>query len=342
MYVCQYCGTKYTVEEAKKMMIEGTVDVSGSTVKVDNSDELNNLYELARRAKQTDDFESALKYYDLILLKDPTSWEATFHSAYFKSINCKVAEIASALVSLMKSLNPTLMLVNEHLDSVEKQNEAISEITAGCFLIANLFNKSAQEHYNQIDSSIRYKYKEEMAINRIACHHLMYSLGDEIEKIFNNEEIKSKAATAWMSGIQLHYDLTRIMPNKTDAISQISSYANKVKKYNPEYESPLDKVKSTSTGASASAGGCYIATCVYGSYDCPQVWTLRRYRDYTLALTWYGRTFIRFYYSVSPTIVKLFGDKKWFQRIFKSRLDKMVEELNSQGYAETPYNDKEW
>ena len=25
--------------------------------------------------------------------------------------------------------------------------------------------------------------------------------------------------------------------------------------------------------------GCYIATCVYGSYDCPQVWILRRYRD---------------------------------------------------------------
>ncbi len=32
--------------------------------------------------------------------------------------------------------------------------------------------------------------------------------------------------------------------------------------------------------------GCYIATCVYGSYDCPQVWTLRRFRDYTLDETW--------------------------------------------------------
>ena len=34
--VCQNCGMKYSVEEAKKMMIEGTVDVQG-TVKVDNS-----------------------------------------------------------------------------------------------------------------------------------------------------------------------------------------------------------------------------------------------------------------------------------------------------------------
>ena len=38
MFVCQSCGTKYSVEEAKKLMIEGTVDVSGSTVKVDYDD----------------------------------------------------------------------------------------------------------------------------------------------------------------------------------------------------------------------------------------------------------------------------------------------------------------
>lgn len=35
MFVCQSCGTKYTLEEAKKLMIEGTVEVTG-TVTVDN------------------------------------------------------------------------------------------------------------------------------------------------------------------------------------------------------------------------------------------------------------------------------------------------------------------
>ena len=53
VFVCQSCGTKYSVEEAKKMMVEGTVDVKG-TVKVDTSDELKNLYEIARRAKDSD------------------------------------------------------------------------------------------------------------------------------------------------------------------------------------------------------------------------------------------------------------------------------------------------
>lgn len=30
---------------------------------------------------------------------------------------------------------------------------------------------------------------------------------------------------------------------------------------------------------SSSNDGCYIATSVYGSYDCPEVWNLRCFRD---------------------------------------------------------------
>jgi hypothetical protein len=89
-------------------------------------------------------------------------------------------------------------------------------------------------------------------------------------------------------------------------------------------------------------GGCYIATAVYGSYDCPQVWTLRRYRDFTLAATWYGRVFIRAYYAVSPTLVKWFGKTGWFKRLWKTKLDKMVSCLNAQGVENTFYEDRHW
>ena len=60
VFVCQSCGTKYSVEEAKKMMVEGTVNVEG-TIKIDKSDELQNLYEIARRAKLTDNIEQAVE-----------------------------------------------------------------------------------------------------------------------------------------------------------------------------------------------------------------------------------------------------------------------------------------
>ena len=92
----------------------------------------------------------------------------------------------------------------------------------------------------------------------------------------------------------------------------------------------------------SSSGGCYIATCVYGSYDCPEVWTLRRYRDYTLAETWYGRAFIKTYYAISPTLVKWFGHTEWFKKMWQGKLDRMVANLQANGVESTPYEDKEW
>lgn len=85
--------------------------------------------------------------------------------------------------------------------------------------------------------------------------------------------------------------------------------------------------------------GCYIATAVYGSYDCPQVWILRRYRDNYLARHFLGQIFIRLYYSVSPHFVKWFGDKKWFNCLFHKPLDLFVNNLYRRGYADTPYQD---
>ena len=88
--------------------------------------------------------------------------------------------------------------------------------------------------------------------------------------------------------------------------------------------------------------GCYVATAVYGSYDCPSVWTLRRFRDDTLAKTWCGRVFIRVYYTVSPTLVRRFGKCSWFRNLWKPILDRMVEKLNRKGVENTPYEDQEW
>lgn len=86
---------------------------------------------------------------------------------------------------------------------------------------------------------------------------------------------------------------------------------------------------------------CYVATCVYGSYDCPQVWTLRRYRDNYLAKSIFGRAFIRTYYAISPTLVKWFGNTNSFKKLWKPILDQMVLRLNEKGIENTPYRDKD-
>lgn len=108
-----------------------------------------------------------------------------------------------------------------------------------------------------------------------------------------------------------------------------------------DLESRIQKWKP-SFKISAKSGGCYVATCVYGSYDCPEVWTLRRFRDNTLGATWYGRAFIRTYYAISPTIVKWFGNTAWFKKMWKGTLDRMVKNLEESGVENTPYQDKNW
>lgn len=80
----------------------------------------------------------------------------------------------------------------------------------------------------------------------------------------------------------------------------------------------------------------------YCSYDCPQVWTLRRFCDYTLSKAWYGRAFIRTYYAISPTLVKWFGHTGWFKRMWKGKLDRLVVSLNAGGVEDTPYEDQCW
>lgn len=96
---------------------------------------------------------------------------------------------------------------------------------------------------------------------------------------------------------------------------------------------------TSSSGYNNGGGGCYVATAVYGSYDCPEVWTLRRFRDLYLSKSWYGRAFISIYYAVSPTLVKFFGETGWFKQFWKNRLDKWVASLKRKGYSDRPYHD---
>jgi hypothetical protein len=118
-------------------------------------------------------------------------------------------------------------------------------------------------------------------------------------------------------------------------------YAKLTKVY-IQYMDGTDETVPVSQVTLLRIAGCYVATAVYGSYDCPEVWTLRRYRDYTLAETWYGRAFIKIYYAISPSLVKWFGHTEWFKKMWKGKLDRMVSELQSKGVESTPYEDRVW
>lgn len=75
VFVCQTCGCKYSIEEAKKMMVEGTVEVTG-TVKVDNSAAIENYLDMARNAIDAGNNKEADEYCNKIIEMDTANWEA--------------------------------------------------------------------------------------------------------------------------------------------------------------------------------------------------------------------------------------------------------------------------
>ena len=75
VFVCQTCGTKYSVEEAKKMMIEGTVEVQG-TVKIDSTASKDNYLDMANSAYQSGNKAEAEMYANKVIEIDPTNYQA--------------------------------------------------------------------------------------------------------------------------------------------------------------------------------------------------------------------------------------------------------------------------
>ena len=143
------------------MMVEGTVDVTGSTVKVDTSGELANLYQIARRAKDDNNGENAAKYYDMVLMKDPTSWEASFYVVYFKAMECKIAQIQSAGISVANCIDTVLKLIKDNVSSKDEQKAAYTEVANRVMVISGMLFNGAKNHYDGIDIQIRSNYTQE-------------------------------------------------------------------------------------------------------------------------------------------------------------------------------------
>lgn len=284
-FVCQTCGTKYSVEEAKKMMIEGTVDVQG-TVKVDNSAFVEKYLANARRALEKEDWEEVEKYYNMVEQNSPHNMEAVFFSSYGKAMLSMTDSDYYKRQQKFTVLNKSISVINDYFEETKEDKKVI--------------------------------------LRRISAYiKKMYN----VTFVYNTGVVAGVGSKSWCKQL-----LNSVRDAFLTELKQIAA------KHNDSYIQEL----INETQATQAAGGCYVATCVYGSYDCPQVWTLRRYRDDTLGSTWYGRAFIKLYYAISPTLVKWFGKTKWFKKMWKGKLDRMVKKLQDNGVENTPYDDKDW
>lgn len=351
---CSFCGTKVMQE---KIVVEHK-----GTVKIDNSDYLENLYNLARRSLECEEYKSAEDYYKKILLEDSNSAEAAIYSLVCEGRRIhSYKQIPAYVVRLSKCMNSLFELVEydeKYLEFLVSVNYHVTD------LCAELTHEILTPTYMKFkDNSSQVALNERMEISDIyLCLATTIALYLRRTELFCMQSPDSKFGgfteeqKETINGIcemvllirQLAMiakkndgaDCSKIIADAKEFHSWAVSKGFDVKL--PEDFSEAPKVNNTGATSQESKGGCYVATAVYGSYDCPQVWTLRRYRDNVLAKTWYGRAFIRMYYAVSPTLVKWFGDTDWFKNMWKGKLDRMVADFRNKGIESTPYEDKNW
>ncbi|MBQ9158952.1 MAG: hypothetical protein IJ136_06485 [Erysipelotrichaceae bacterium] len=338
-FICKYCGTKYSPEQAKKLTIEGKVDVSGSTVKIDKSAIIDNLYGLARKAREEKNAENGERYYSEILVENPDDWEAYFYSTYYKCMQCKIIEIEKASALLQNCLFNTCKLFTKNTPK-NVWTKIIIQLTEDIVKISLLFVKGATDHFNKyyVAAGTPESMRNELRNRIVASISLLSIAQDYFSTISEDEDVKRFCnifAETEIDILSATIDYFHLDPTVQEQMFQLANFAEeKIKKFEPNYKKPDKLIKKS--------GGCYIATFVYGSYDCPEVWTLRRYRDYSLAETWYGRIFIKAYYAISPKLVKICGKTEWFKKMWKPALDRMVQNLIEKGYSTEPYQDKQW
>lgn len=200
-------------------------------------------------------------------------------------------------------------------------------MTAGIFnMLAVTISNEAQESVNRVMQRVEHTPQNQ----RLS---LLAELMGAINSAISDLEF-SKKVLGRLKNMQIDLTLRSTINQNYSGVSSTISSLNQMKN---QLTSGLAQSSSGGGG-----GGCYVATAVYGSYDCPSVWTLRRFRDYDLAKSIHGRAFIHAYYAVSPCLVRVFGNTNWFRALCKKPLDRLVAKCKAKGYSDLPYQDQIW
>lgn len=235
-------------------------------------------------------------------------------------------------------LTPTEQKFYDTIKSVLPENYTVfPQINLAAFIDKTDDSKYQSELFRNVDFLITdSEYKPKVVIEINDQSHLnreRYIRDEKVLKIC--EEAGLPLIKLWVSyGIKPDYIQRKIK----EAIDTSPTRVHHFTKIRQTYEDP-SQIDTDNTTVPQKNKACYVATCVYGSYDCPQVWVLRRFRDNVLQKCLPGRLFIKTYYMVSPTIIKVFHNQKLFINVCKKLLDRLVDRLKNKGFTDTPYED---
>lgn len=177
IFVCQVCGCKYSLEDVKKMMVEGVVEVTG-TVKVDNSSAINNYLNMAKNARDAGNNKEAEDYCNKIIELDVTNSEAWYmkgcavgwQSTLAKS---RIPESINAFTNAIENCpeEGKEKLKTDCKDQLDSINNAILSLRAKAFKSNPNQNdvNGLRGNFYQINSSTAFCKKFEIPMTGLEC-----------------------------------------------------------------------------------------------------------------------------------------------------------------------------
>lgn len=199
---------------------------------MENTNELDNLYELARSARDSGDDEQAYEYYCKVAEKDANSWEALVYIIYATMKICPHDELKNVLENFIKYSSTILNRIKEHVEGREKQICAVKEATKYVLSISNIYFERGQRD------------KTKLLTYCLASYITVLTWGDYIEETFgDHEELHETAVDSWKGGIEkvrIKQSFMKDFGLEADANDEelIQKYTAKIQKYGSSYQTP--------------------------------------------------------------------------------------------------------
>lgn len=251
-FICQYCGAKYSPEEAKRLIVEvnGKVDVSGSKVTVDNTSFVERSLENARRAKAKEDWEECEKYYNMVEQYEPTNIEAIFYSSYGKARMALVDSDRFKREQKIKVLKNSISVIDDNYDNshdkYEENKVLIQNINADLLSIMNssfVMNTVNNGNYTSNDSSYTFDMFIELSLGMIeSIEHIIGVITDKKKTIYLWQILRQQYSYIYSIYRRASYKY-RQRSRWLDAIANID---NQLYRLDPYYHAPSLKSNNNS------------------------------------------------------------------------------------------------
>ena len=202
LYECQHCGTKYTLEEVKKLI---------GPVMIDRSEEHKNYVKLMEYAYDSGDYASALKYAEQAL--SINSLDYSTYTTFIKS-KCLCDLLKGPLDEAITKISFTLpgafkncLAIMKETDevSVENVRNTIDEFVTLNRILARIAGEDIKKRISETGEYYRRTIIQEYSINVERINVVYDEMVKNLEEYYGEEhEFIKCVKTEWLSYIA-HY-----------------------------------------------------------------------------------------------------------------------------------------